>query len=95
MREWTAKEKIACFYFEAFNEKWKDARNPKGSENHFGLFTIDGEAKFALWDQFDGDLFKGLTRNGHPIKKSYDGNIQELLDHVQLAPLKQNFKGYE
>jgi exo-beta-1,3-glucanase (GH17 family) len=95
MREWTAKERISCFYFEAFNEKWKDAQNPKGSENHFGLFTINGEAKFALWDQFDGDAFKGLTRNGHPIKKSYEGNKQELLDHVKLPPLKQNFKGYE
>ncbi|MGB0851642.1 MAG: glycosyl hydrolase family 17, partial [Bacteroidia bacterium] len=37
MREWTNEEGISCFYFQAFNEKWKDANNPNGSENHFGL----------------------------------------------------------
>ena len=42
MREWTTKTGISCFYFEAFDEIWKDAPNPGGSENHFGLFTIDG-----------------------------------------------------
>jgi hypothetical protein len=95
MRAWTAKEKIACFYFEAFNEKWKDAGNPKGSENHFGLFTIEGEAKYALWNEFEMGIFEGLTRNGKAITQSYDGNRQELLDHVKLPPAKSQFKGYE
>ena len=48
MRDWTSDEGISCFYFEAFDENWKDAQNPGGSENHFGLFTIDGQAKYAL-----------------------------------------------
>lgn len=95
MREWTRKEKIACFYFEAFNEKWKDAQNPKGSENHFGLFTIEGEAKYAVWKEVDKGIFKDLKRGGNAIQKSFKGNKQELLDHVKLPPVKAQLKGYE
>ena len=39
---------ISCFYFSAFDEPWKDSQNENGSENHFGLFTIHGEAKYPL-----------------------------------------------
>ena len=67
IRDWTAEAGISCFYFEAFNEPWKDAHNPKGSENHFGLFTVDGKAKYALWEMVDKGVFKGLTRNGNTI----------------------------
>jgi exo-beta-1,3-glucanase (GH17 family) len=95
MREWTTKDKISCFYFEAFNEKWKDAANPKGSENHFGLFNINGEAKYAVWDLVDQGVFNGLTRNGNKITKSFNGSKKELLEYVKLPPVKQNFKGYE
>ncbi|MEN8817262.1 MAG: glycosyl hydrolase family 17 [Nonlabens sp.] len=95
MREWTTKNKISCFYFEAFNEKWKDAANPKGSENHFGLFNIDGEAKYAVWDLVDQGVFNGLTRNGNKITKSFNGSKKKLLEYVKLPPVKQNFKGYE
>jgi len=57
IRDWTAEAGISCFYFEAFNEPWKDAHNPKGSENHFGLFTVDGKAKYALWEMVDHGVF--------------------------------------
>lgn len=86
MREWTDKEGISCFYFEAFDEKWKDAHNQKGSENHFGLFTIDGKAKYAIWDLVDGGAFKGLTRDGHPIIKTYQGRLDSLLRNVNPPP---------
>ncbi len=86
MRDWTNKSGISCFYFEAFNERWKDAKNAKGSENHFGLFTIDGKAKYALWDLVDQGIFEGLTRNGNPITKTFDGDEQELLKTVLVPP---------
>jgi hypothetical protein len=89
MREWTNRERIACFYFEAFDEIWKDAANPGGSENHFGLFTLDGQAKYALWDLVDRGVFKGLGRGGSPIVKTYGGNKKALLEKVQLPPMKQ------
>ena len=84
IREWTNKQHISCFYFEAFDEQWKDAHHPEGSENHFGLFTIKGEAKFALWDFVDKGAFKGLSRNGNPIIKTFDGNKQALLSNVEI-----------
>ncbi|YCO56702.1 glycosyl hydrolase family 17 protein [Psychroserpens sp. MEBiC05023] len=88
MREWTNTEGISCFYFEAFNEKWKDAHHPNGSENHFGLFKINGEAKFPLWELVDNKVFNGLTRNGNPIIKTYNGNKEELMSHVLVPPIK-------
>ena len=87
MRNWTNEAGISCFYFEAFDEIWKDAYNSGGSENHFGLFTIDGKAKYALWDLVDKGVFKGLTRNGKPIVKTYNGNKDSLLLEVQLPPV--------
>lgn len=86
MRDWTNKEGISCFYFEAFDEPWKDARNPGGSENHFGLFTLDGQAKYALWSLVDEGIFDGLTRNGNPIKKTYNGEFELLMNDVLLPP---------
>ncbi|WP_299549242.1 glycosyl hydrolase family 17 protein [Seonamhaeicola sp.] len=90
MRAWTKENKISCFYFEAFDEPWKDAHNKKGSENHFGLFTVEGEAKYALWDLVDAGLFKGLNRGGHPITKTYNGNKDELMNTVDIPHLKED-----
>ena len=84
IRDWTNREHITCFYFEAFDEKWKDAKNPLGSENHFGLFTVDGKAKYALWNRVDEGLFTSLTRDGKSITKTYNGNVDELMKSVQL-----------
>ncbi|QBZ98921.1 glycosyl hydrolase family 17 protein [Flavobacterium sangjuense] len=85
MRDWTNKVGMSCFYFEAFDEQWKDAKNPSGSENHFGLFTLNGQAKYALWKLVDKGVFKGLTRNGNKITKTYNGNEQALMKDV-LVP---------
>ncbi len=89
MREWTNQDGISCFYFEAFNEPWKDARNKGGSENHFGLFDVNGKAKYALWDLVDQGVFKGLSRGGNLIVKTYDGNETDLLNEVLVPPSKK------
>ncbi|WP_414855671.1 glycosyl hydrolase family 17 protein [Muriicola sp. Z0-33] len=86
MREWTNKEGISCFYFEAFDEPWKDAHNQKGSENHFGLFTVDGKAKYALWRMVEQGIFEGLSRNGNPIIKTYDGDQEAMMNDVLSPP---------
>jgi len=85
LRDWTNKEGISCFYFEAFDEQWKDAKNPNGSENHFGLINLKGEAKYLLWSLVDKGVFKGLTRNGKEITKTYNGNTEALMSDV-LVP---------
>lgn len=92
MREWTKREGIACFYFEAFDEIWKDAANPRGSENHFGLFGVNGKAKYAVWDLVDKGVFKGLSRDGNSIMKTYDGNFQTLLKDVLIPPLNNKIQ---
>ncbi len=78
MRAWTNNEKIACFYFEAFDEKWKNSANPLHSENHFGFIDLEGRAKYVIWNLVDEEVFKGLIRNGKPITKTYNGNEQSL-----------------
>ena len=89
MRRWTNRSGISCFYFEAFNAKWKDSYNAKGSENHFGLFTIEGEAKYPIWDLVDRGVFEGLTRDGNPITKTYDGDKKALLEDVLVPPTEE------
>ena len=89
IRAWTNKEKISCFYFEAFDEQWKDAANALGSENHFGLISLIGQAKYAIWDLVDKGVFKGLTRNGNPITKTYNGNKELLMKEVLVPPMAQ------
>lgn len=83
IREWSNKNKIACFYFEAFDENWKDSANPMGSENHFGLFNLQAQAKFPLWKEVDGGVFNGLTRDGKPITKTYNGDEKALWKDVK------------
>lgn len=88
MRDWTRETGISCFYFQAFDEPWKDAENPGGSENHFGLFTVDGKAKFAIWDEVDKGVFENLKRGGNPVTKTFDGDKAALLKEVPLPPMK-------
>ncbi|SUZ91958.1 uncharacterized protein METZ01_LOCUS44812 [marine metagenome] len=81
---------MSCFHFEAFNEPWKGGK--VGSESHFGLFTVDGKAKYALWNLVDNGFFDSVTRGGKPITKTYDGNLQLLFKDLLLPPIKKNNK---
>lgn len=89
IREWTKEKEISCFFFEAFNEKWKVADNQSNSENHFGLMKINGQAKYAIWDYIKDGKLDGLTRNGRRIKMTYDGDLEALLEDVELPKTKQ------
>ena len=86
MRDWSNKAGISCFYFEAFDEPWKAAKNPLNEENHFGLITVDGQAKYALWNMVDQGTFEGLTRGVQPITKTYNGNEETLMKDVLVPP---------
>ena len=84
MSDWTIANGVSCFYFEAFDEPWKDAPRPRGSENHFGLIDVEGTLKYALWDEYDSGVFKGMTRDDKPLKKSFNGAIEEMFSTVKL-----------
>ena len=75
---------ISCFYFSAFDEPWKDYANIDGSENHFGLFTVDGRAKYALWEMVDNEIFKDLNRGKYSILKSFDGDKDLMMGGVDV-----------
>jgi len=89
LRDWTNEAGISCFYFEAFDERWKDAANAQGSENHFGLFTLDGQAKYPIWDWVDKGVFEGLSRNGNTITKTFGGDMAELMETVLVPPTQK------
>lgn len=86
MRQWTHRAGITCFYFEAFDEKWKDPWHPDGPENHFGLINLQGQAKYALWDLVDAGAFDGLTRDGKSITKTHDGDQAAILTSILPVP---------
>ena len=86
IREWSDENGVSVFYFEAFDEKWKDAANPLGSENHFGLINLESQAKYAIWNLVDEGVFDGLTRDGNPITKTYDGDLDSLMNDVLVPP---------
>jgi exo-beta-1,3-glucanase (GH17 family) len=88
LRQWTDEAGITLFYFEAFDERWKKADAPGDSENHFGLIALNNEVKFTLWDAFDAGVFEGLTRDGQPLRKSFDGNKSALLSRAMVPPFK-------
>jgi exo-beta-1,3-glucanase (GH17 family) len=90
MRAWTNSAGISCFYFEAFDEQWKDGHNPKGSENHFGLFTIEGKAKYPIWNLVDQGVFDALSRDGNAIVKTYNGDKNKLMTKVMAPPPQQD-----
>lgn len=91
MRDWTNEAGMSCFYFEAFDEPWKGGDNPGNSEKHFGLFTVDGKAKYVLWTEVDKGTFEGLTRNGNAISKTYNGDIEALMNDVEVAPTREEW----
>ncbi|MDA9033835.1 glycosyl hydrolase family 17 protein [Gammaproteobacteria bacterium] len=78
---------ISCFYFSAFDEPWKDSNNENGSENHFGLFTVDGKAKYPLWEKVDSGVFNDLSRGGNSIVKTYNGDLEALLRASNIPPI--------
>ncbi len=84
IRKWTNDASITCVYFEAFDEPWKDGKDVNGSENHFGLISVDGELKYALWNQMN--KVKGLKRDGNPLRTSFEGNKDSLMKSVK-API--------
>ncbi len=89
-RAWTRENGMTCFYFQAFDEPWKSG-GTAGSEGHFGLITVDGRVKYALWDLVDAGVFAGLRRGEHPIVKTHGGDVTALLDGLQ-APVHRKFQ---
>ena len=91
INQWSVKNNITTVFFSAFDESWKDPNGPEASENNFGLFTLDGKAKYALWDSVDQGVFDGLSRevNGPEIQKSFEGNTDTLMSTLLPPKTRQ------
>jgi len=89
-REWTRENGMTCFYFQAFDEPWK-SDGTAGSEGHFGLITVDGRVKYALWDLVDAGVFAGLSRGGQPIVKTHGGDVDAMMAGL-AAPVHRKFQ---
>ena len=48
LMEWTSREKILTFVFEAFDEPWKGSPDPLEPEKHWGLFKVDRTPKLVM-----------------------------------------------
>lgn len=48
LMEWTRRQRIPTFVFEAFDEPWKGSEHPDEPEKHWGLFTVDRRPKLVM-----------------------------------------------
>jgi exo-beta-1,3-glucanase (GH17 family) len=46
--DWTTKNNILTFFFEAFDEQWKGSSDPMEPEKHWGLFKADRTPKLVF-----------------------------------------------
>ncbi|MCB0535110.1 MAG: glycosyl hydrolase [Lewinellaceae bacterium] len=53
LMDWSGKEGILTFFFEAFDESWKGSPEPLEPEKHWGVFRIDRTPKQAMEPSFN------------------------------------------
>lgn len=54
LMEWTDKEQIITFFFEAFDEPWKGSPEPFEPEKHWGLYKVDRSPKLVMQELVAG-----------------------------------------
>lgn len=52
LMEWSAKEGVVTFVFEAFDEPWKGSEHPLEPEKHWGLFKVERKPKKVMQNLF-------------------------------------------
>ncbi|MEH6551525.1 MAG: glycosyl hydrolase family 17 protein [Pseudomonadales bacterium] len=55
LMEWTTREQILTFVFEAFDEPWKGSPDPLEPEKHWGLFKLDRSPKLVMQTLYASD----------------------------------------
>jgi exo-beta-1,3-glucanase (GH17 family) len=53
LMEWSRREAVLTFVFEAFDEPWKGSPDPMEPEKHWGLFDVDRRPKLVLQEFAD------------------------------------------
>ena len=52
LMDWTNREKVLTFVFEAFDEPWKGSPDPEEPEKHWGLFNVDRTPKLVMRETY-------------------------------------------
>jgi exo-beta-1,3-glucanase (GH17 family) len=52
LMEWSRREGVLTFVFEAFDEPWKGSPDPMEPEKHWGLFTVDRRPKRLMHSSY-------------------------------------------
>jgi exo-beta-1,3-glucanase (GH17 family) len=48
LMNWSEKNKVLVFFFQAFDESWKGSSDPNEPEKHRGLYRTDSTPKIAI-----------------------------------------------
>ncbi len=75
LTDWARENKVTVFFFEAFDEPWKDS----GTEEHWGLFTADRKAKPVM-----EKLYPELKSDA-PTSPSYPERIETAGPDIAAA----------
>lgn len=62
LMNWTEKDRILNFFFEAFDEPWKGSIEPLEPEKHWGLFKVDRTPKLVV-SEFQKKIFSSKNSN--------------------------------
>ncbi len=71
LMEWTTREKILTFVFEAFDEPWKGSPDPLEPEKHWGLFNLDRTPKLVMQSLY-ADRLPAPEEAGQPADAASD-----------------------
>jgi exo-beta-1,3-glucanase (GH17 family) len=75
LMEWSAKQNITTFFFEAFDEDWKGSpEDSLGAEKHWGLFTVDRKPKKAMQQFFNKSNKQPVS--GHTTKRKLNNSMK-------------------
>lgn len=66
--EWSTREKILTFVFEAFDEPWKGSPDRLEPEKHWGLFTVERTPKLVMHELYAERLPENLA-NESPAER--------------------------
>lgn len=100
LEAWAREERVAVFWFEAFDEPWKGS----GTEGHWGLFTADRKAKLAMREFYPELATDAPTSPSYPehIKPSgpelsvaFRAELARSLPEGSVNPLGPGLERYE
>jgi len=81
LSNWAHTNRVTTFYFEAFDEPWKS----EGTEQHWGLFSVDRKAKPAIQSLYPDRIPSGPTSPAYPDKILASGPSLDVVMNSRLA----------